>query len=57
MRVRLLRSLPSRYKVDIMIQEGTHQSENAGEWFASKLRQANIEHTYQLINNLMIRSV
>ncbi|CAE6416649.1 Mitotic spindle-associated MMXD complex subunit MIP18 OS=Mus musculus GN=Fam96b PE=2 SV=1 [Rhizoctonia solani AG-1 IB] len=29
MRVRLLRSLPSRYKVDIMIQEGTHQSENA----------------------------
>ncbi|CAE6462096.1 unnamed protein product [Rhizoctonia solani] len=29
MRVRLLRSLPARYKVDIMIQEGTHQSENA----------------------------
>ncbi|QRW00340.1 mitotic spindle-associated MMXD complex subunit MIP18 [Ceratobasidium sp. AG-Ba] len=29
MRVRLLRSLPTRYKVDIMIQEGTHQSENA----------------------------
>ncbi|KAG8761304.1 Cytosolic iron-sulfur assembly component 2B [Ceratobasidium sp. 428] len=29
MRVRLLRSLPNRYKVDIMIQEGTHQSENA----------------------------
>ncbi|KAG8719222.1 Cytosolic iron-sulfur assembly component 2B [Ceratobasidium sp. 394] len=28
MRVRLLRSLPNRYKVDIMIQEGTHQSEN-----------------------------
>lgn len=31
MRVRLLRSLPGRYKVDIMIQEGTHQSENAGQ--------------------------
>ncbi|KAG8719801.1 Cytosolic iron-sulfur assembly component 2B [Ceratobasidium sp. 394] len=29
MRVRLLRSLPNRYKVDIMIQEGTHQSENS----------------------------
>ncbi|CAE6426734.1 Mitotic spindle-associated MMXD complex subunit MIP18 [Rhizoctonia solani] len=29
MRVRLLRSLPARYKVDIMIQEGTHQSEHS----------------------------
>ncbi|KAF8344077.1 uncharacterized protein EI90DRAFT_3114745 [Cantharellus anzutake] len=29
MRVRLLRSLPSRYKVDLSVKEGTHQSENA----------------------------
>ncbi|PKI84120.1 Cytosolic iron-sulfur assembly component 2B [Malassezia vespertilionis] len=29
LRVRLLRALPSRYKVNISIQPGTHQSENA----------------------------
>ncbi|WFD42476.1 Cytosolic iron-sulfur assembly component 2B [Malassezia psittaci] len=29
LRVRLLRALPSRYKVTIRIREGTHQSENA----------------------------
>jgi hypothetical protein len=29
--VRLLRSLPERFKVDIKVKEGTHQSENAGE--------------------------
>ncbi|KAH9454351.1 hypothetical protein Pst134EB_014441 [Puccinia striiformis f. sp. tritici] len=29
LRVRLLRSLPSRFKVDIKIKEGTHQSENS----------------------------
>ncbi|PVF98573.1 hypothetical protein CPB86DRAFT_349774 [Serendipita vermifera] len=28
-RVRLLRSLPQRFKVDIVIKKGTHQSENA----------------------------
>ncbi|KAJ3046558.1 Mitotic spindle-associated MMXD complex subunit MIP18 [Rhizophlyctis rosea] len=28
-RVRLLRSLPDRFKVDIMVTEGTHQSEHA----------------------------
>lgn len=28
-RVRLLRSLPERFKVDIIIKKGTHQSENA----------------------------
>lgn len=31
LRVRLLRALPPRYKVDIRIKEGAHQSENAGE--------------------------
>jgi hypothetical protein len=31
-RVRLLRSLPQRFKVDIVIKKGTHQSENAGEF-------------------------
>jgi hypothetical protein len=31
LRVRLLRSLPERYKVDIRVKEGTHQSEHAGE--------------------------
>lgn len=30
LRVRLLRSLPERFKVDIRVKEGTHQSENAG---------------------------
>ena len=30
LRVRLLRSLPERYKVDIKVKAGTHQSENAG---------------------------
>jgi len=29
-RVRLLRSLPERYKVDIVLKPGSHQSENAG---------------------------
>ncbi|GAA5884286.1 hypothetical protein JCM16303_002440 [Sporobolomyces ruberrimus] len=29
LRVRLLRSLPERFKVDIKVKEGTHQSENA----------------------------
>lgn len=29
-RVRLLRSLPERYKVDIVVEPGSHQSENAG---------------------------
>lgn len=29
-RVRLLRSLPSRYKVDILVKPGSHQSENSG---------------------------
>lgn len=29
LRVRLLRSLPERFKVDIKIKEGTHQSENS----------------------------
>ncbi|KAJ3320596.1 MIP18 protein galla-2 [Boothiomyces sp. JEL0866] len=28
-RVQLLRSIPSKYKVDIKVTEGTHQSENA----------------------------
>jgi len=28
-RVRLLRSLPSRYKIDLNVKEGTHQSESA----------------------------
>ena len=27
--MRLLRALPSRYKVDIRIRKGTHQSENS----------------------------
>lgn len=31
LRVRLLRALPLRYKVDIKVKRGTHQSENAGE--------------------------
>lgn len=29
LRVRLLRALPPRFKVDIRVKEGTHQSENA----------------------------
>ncbi|KAJ3091239.1 Mitotic spindle-associated MMXD complex subunit MIP18 [Quaeritorhiza haematococci] len=28
-RVRLMRSLPERFKVDVLVREGTHQSENA----------------------------
>ena len=28
-RVKLLRSLPSRFKVDVLIEQGTHQSEQA----------------------------
>jgi hypothetical protein len=30
-RVKLLRSLPQRFKVDIMIAPGTHHSEHAGK--------------------------
>lgn len=29
-RVRMLRSLPERFKVDIKVREGSHASENAG---------------------------
>jgi hypothetical protein len=29
-RVRLMRSLPSRFKVDIFVSPGSHQSEHAG---------------------------
>jgi hypothetical protein len=29
-RVRLLRSLPDRFKIDIFVKPGSHQSENAG---------------------------
>lgn len=29
-RVRLLRALPARFKVDVRVREGTHQSEHAG---------------------------
>lgn len=36
LRVRLLRSLPERFKVDIKVKEGTHQSENAGELTGSE---------------------
>jgi hypothetical protein len=32
-RVKLLRSLPSRFKVDVAIRSGTHQSEEAGAIF------------------------
>lgn len=31
-RVRLLRSLPERFKVDINVRKGTHQSEQAGKY-------------------------
>ena len=31
-RVRLLRSLPTRYKVDIRVKPGSHQSEHAREY-------------------------
>jgi hypothetical protein len=30
-RVRLMRSLPDRFKVDIFLKPGSHQSEHAGE--------------------------
>lgn len=33
-RVRLLRSLPERYKVDIRVKPGSHQSEHARTSFA-----------------------
>lgn len=31
----MLRSLPERFKVDIKVKEGTHQSENAGAFYVS----------------------
>ena len=31
-RVRLLRSLPSRFKIDVLLNPGTHQSEHSGTW-------------------------
>jgi len=35
-RVRLLRSLPERFKIDVIVNEGTHQSEHAGVWPAHR---------------------
>lgn len=34
-RVRLLRSLPPRFKIDVLINPGTHQSEVSGAFLAS----------------------
>ena len=34
-RVRLLRSLPDRFKVDIRVKEGSHESENSRRWQGS----------------------
>lgn len=36
-RVRLLRALPPRFKVDIRVKPGSHQSEQAGLWFRCRL--------------------
>ncbi len=33
-RVRLIRALPIRFKVDIRVKPGSHQSEHAGLWFS-----------------------
>jgi metal-sulfur cluster biosynthetic enzyme len=42
-RVKLLRSLPQRFKVDIKITPGTHNSEQAGMW--QDLKTTNISLT------------
>ena len=36
-RVRLLRALPARFKIDIRVKPGSHQSEQAGLWFRCRL--------------------
>jgi len=43
LRVRLLRSLPTRFRVDISVKEGTHQSENARRSI-HRSQHANIHH-------------
>ena len=37
-RVRLLRSLPERFKIDVVVNEGTHQSEVAGTYVSHATR-------------------
>ena len=37
-RVKLLRSLSPRFKVDVYIREGTHQSEQAGMYFLNDVK-------------------
>lgn len=39
-RTRMLRSLPERFKVDIRVRKGTHQSENAGRLRSKRLTTA-----------------
>lgn len=50
LRVRLMRALPPRFRVDIRIKEGTHQSENAvNKQLNDKERvQAALENTHLL---------
>lgn len=60
-RVRLLRSLPERYKVDIVLKPGSHQSENAGMFpiyvcSCHPCISEKSEKCGQLISNSMIRN-
>ena len=60
-RVKLLRSLPERFKIDIFIKEGTHQSEVAvNKQLNDKERvSAAMEnkHLLEVVNQCILRSV
>lgn len=46
LRVRMLRSLPKRFKIDIQVKEGSHQSEHGGS-SSSLSANTNLELTYE----------
>ncbi|KAG5463648.1 MAG: hypothetical protein BJ554DRAFT_5712 [Olpidium bornovanus] len=64
-RVRLLRSLPERFKVDIAVRPGTHQSEQAGEndefapfvFFCACPRAANVAGGLSAIFGLLLAGI
>lgn len=57
-RVKLLRSLPSKFKVDVFVTEGTHQSEHAvNKQLADKERVAAAlenKHLLEVVNQVIL---
>lgn len=49
-RVRLLRSLSNRFKIDIKVKPGSHQSEEAGQFNSTQLSPDNVVSVLLIVN-------